>query len=413
MFLRFFNLAWSSVLILSAAAGCTFPGGTNTGGNTSVPASYGVIKVIDQGGKKQIGAANFLEAKDYESGETVTDRGLSKIAGGVLYPGSQKDEYYLLSQKQGIYYTENAGQLWRRIYVFSLESTKETPEERATDRESQLAKNNAFAISGFYIDTNDSNIMYVGGLLGSIGKLYKSTNKGKTFEEKYSEVNQNVAVTRVVTNPKNSFDVLAVIGSDTILKSSDAGQTWSKIYVFNAGGSILQFGFLPYLNNVLYVFQNGGGLSFSPDLGATWSNVKMEREPSKINEKQPTDTFSFGNNDSLSFASFERFLPVKATPGKFMMLADKQLWSTDDITQPWKKINLPLQGEQNTISALDVDPQVGLDKIYLTIQNKLFVSLNRGESWSSETLPISVPVVKIVVDQNDTSVLYMSLGAAN
>ena len=410
MFLRFFNFAWSSVLILSAAAGCTLPGGINSGGNTTVPTNYGIIKVIDQGGKKQIGAVNFLESKNYESGEVMTDRGLSKVSNGILFLGSQKDEYYLVSQKQGIYFTENAGQIWRRIYVFSLESTKETPEERATDRENQISKNNAFAISGFYIDTNDSNIIYVGGLLGSIGKLYKSNNKGKTFEEKYSEVNQNVAVTRVATNPKNSFEVFAVIGVDTILKSSDAGQTWSKIYVFNSGGAIAQFGFLPYLNNVLYVFQTTGGLSFSPDAGASWTQVKMTREPSKINEDQPQDTFAFGTNDSLQFANFERFLPIKATPGKFMMLADKQLWSTDDINQPWKKINLPLQGEQNTITSLDVDPQVGLDKIYLTIQNKLFVSLNRGQSWSSETLPISVPVIKLIVDPNDTSVLYMSLG---
>ncbi len=413
MFLRSFNLFCSSVLILSAAAGCTIPGTSGTSNNNSAAADYGVIKVIDLGNKKQIGAANFLESKDYETGETVTDRGISKITNGSITLGAKKDEYYLVSQTQGIFYTENAGELWRRVYVFSLESTKATPEERAADREQKLATNKAFTVSGFFIDPNDSNIIYVGGKLGEIGKLYKSINKGKTFEEKYSEVNPNIAVTRVASNPQNSFEVLAVIGSDTIIKSADGGQTWQKIQVFNGGGPILQFGYLPYLNNVLYIFQTSGGLSFSSDGGQVWTPVKMTREPTKINEDQPQDTIGLGAGDSLRFASFEKFLPIKATPGKFMMLADKQLWATDDIKQPWKKINLPLQGEQNTITALDVDPIVGLDKIYLTIKNKLFVSLNRGVSWSSETLPISVPVVKILVDPNDTSILYMSLGLSS
>ena len=92
------------------------------------------------------------------------------------------------------------------------------------------------------------------------------------------------------------------------------------------------------------------------------------------------------------------------------MLADRQLWQTNDITKPWQKINLPLQAEQNQITALDVDPFVGLDKIYFTIGNKLFTSLNRGDSWSSETLPISVNVTKIFVDPYDPTILFMCLG---
>jgi hypothetical protein len=411
MFFRLFNIAWSSVLILSAAAGCTLPAGL--GGNSSSAAnttSFGVIKVIDQGNTKQIGAVNFLEQKDFETGQTVTERGLGRVTNANLFAGPNKDEYYLVSQKQGIYFTENAGQLWRRIYIFSLESTKATVEERAAEREAQANKNNLLSINGFAIDPNDPNIIYVAGQLGNIGKIYKTTNKGRTFEEKYSEVNPDVAVFRVTVNPADSFQVYAILGADTIIKSSDGGDTWQKIHVFKTGGSILQFGFLADLNNFFYVFQAKSGISASPDQGVTWVNSPMQREASQTNGAQPQDALSLSAGNSLQFGNFERLIPVKAKPGDFLMLADRQLWQTSDITKPWKKINLPLQAEQNQITALDVDPFVGLDKIYLTIQNKLFVSLNRGESWSSETLPVTVTVTRIFVDQNDPSVLYMTLG---
>ena len=413
MFFRLFNIAWSSVLILSAAAGCTLPGGL--GGNTSaaVPTTYGVIKVIDQGNTKQIGAVNFLEQKDYESGETATDRGLGKVTNANLFAGPNKDQYYLVSQKQGIYFTENAGQFWKRIYIFSLESTKATVEERAAERESQANKNNLLSINGFSIDPNDPNTIYIAGQLGQIGKIYKTINKGKTFEEKYSEVNPDVAVFRVAVNPADSFQVFAILGADTVIKSSDGGETWQKIHVFKDGGSILQFGFLPYLNNFFYVFQAKSGILSSADQGATWVNSKMQRDASQTNASQPQDALSFTAGDSLQFGNFERLIPIRAKPGDFLMLADRQLWQTNDISKTWKKINLPLQAEQNQITALDVDPFVGLDKIYFTIGNKLFTSLNRGVSWSSETLPVTVTVTKIFVDQNDPSVLYMSLGISS
>jgi len=420
MFLRIFNLFWSSVLILSSAAGCTLPG-TNTNTAAPVVTNYGVIKVIDQGNKKQIGAVNFLEQKDFESGETNTDRGLSKVTNGSIFLGKNKNEYYLVSQKQGIYHTENAGELWRRIYVFSLESFKDTPEERAVERDNQVAKNNQFNISGFIIDPNDPNIMYVSGLYGTIGKIYKSSNKGKTFEEKYSEVNPEVAVTRVTVNPNNSFEIYAVLGANTIIRSTDGGSTWQKTFTFTEGGAVSQFGFIPELNNIFWVFQAQGGLSTSIDSGNTWTKIKMVRQSAASTENpnkdtfdtQSTDTFSSGakSESSVGFGNFERFIPIKSKIGDFMMLADKQLWVTNGLDQPWKKVNLPLQGDQSTITAVEPDPKDGIDKIYLTIGNKLFLSQNRGESWSSETLPITVPVVKIVIDPNDTGVLYMSLGA--
>jgi photosystem II stability/assembly factor-like uncharacterized protein len=394
-------------LILSAAAGCTFPG--SIGNSTATPTTYGIIKIVQQGSSKQIGSINFLEQKNYETGETNTDRGLSNLTNANLFVGAKKDEFYLVSQKQGVYFTENAGQLWRRIYVFTLDSKKATPEERTTERDAQLNKNNLLTINGFVLDPSDSNTIYVAGLLGNIGKIYKSTDKGVNFKEIYSEVNQDIAVNRVVVNPSNSFELYAILGADTLIKSTDQGNTWQKIHVFEDGGTILQFGYIPYLNNLFYIFQNSGGLSTSIDSGLKWNRIKMERQPNQTNASQPQDALSLTAGDSLQFGSFERLIPIKSKPGSFLMLADRQLWQTDNLNQSWKKINLPLQTEQNQISTLDVDPVVGLDKIYFTIQNKLFTSLNRGDSWSSETLPITVPVTKILVDPNDSNVIYICL----
>lgn len=410
MFLRGFNLAFSSLLILTSAAGCTFQ--NPFGGNANQPSTnYGVIKIVDLSGDKKIGAVNFLEQVDYETGETNTTRGLGAVSGSNLVSGGNPDEFFLVGVNS-IHRTTNGGQAWRRQYVFEIKSNKGTREERTAERQQQLAQNNSFALSGFVIDPTDSKNVYVSGLIQKVGKIYKSTDSGATFKEIYSEVTPDVNVSNLSVNPNNNQQIFAVLGGRTILRSNDAGATWQKIKTFNNGGSIIQLSFVKEFNNVLYLLQQNAGIATSPDDGATWKPVLMRRTDSKIGEVQPQDAISLEAGNSNKFGTFERLVPVLSRQGEYLLLADKQLWVTRDLTKTWFKVNLPLQGEQNQITAVAYDPLQGADKMYVTIQNKLFTTSNTGQSWSSETLPVSVPVTKILVDPYTNENLYLMLSTA-
>ncbi|GAB4143949.1 MAG: hypothetical protein OHK0017_01960 [Patescibacteria group bacterium] len=409
MFLRGFNVAFSSLVILTSAAGCTFQ--NPFGGNSQSATNYGVVKVVGLNGERKIGAVNFLEQTDPETGETNTTRGLATISGLDLVSSGRNDEFYFLSGS-GLFKTSNGGQAWRRQYLIPIKSDKGTAEERNAERQQLLQQNNAINLTSIAVDSSNPDIIYVSGTANKIGKIYKSQDGGANFKEIYSEVSNDVAVTNLVVNPNDSRQVYGVLARKTILKSADGGSTWQKVRTFQPGsGNIVQLGFIKQFDNKFFVLLDSAGLAFSPDEGNNWDPVLMRRVDSKIGEAQPQDALSLEAGNSNKFGNFEKLIPVTATKGEYLLLADKQLWITRDITKAWFKVNLPLQGEQNQITALTYDPVAGSDKMYVTIQNKLFVTSNTGTSWSSETLPVNAPVTKMLIDPFSIDNMYLMLAA--
>jgi photosystem II stability/assembly factor-like uncharacterized protein len=409
MLLRSLNVTLSGLLVLTSVAGCNFQSPFSSG--SSNPTSYGVVKIVDFNANRQIGAINFLEQIDFETGQTNLTRNLSSVAGTNLLSSGKNDEYFLVSST-GLYKTTEGGQVWRRKYVFEIKSEKASAEERNTERLAQLAQNNALNITGFIVDVTNPETLYLSGSVGKIGKVYKSTNGGDKFEEVYSEVTNDVVISNLAINPANNNQIFAVLAGNTLLRSNDSGQTWSKIRTFQNGGKILQLAFHREFGNLFYILQERS-YSTSPDLGTTWNEIVMRRVTSRIGEAQPQDALSLEAGDSNRFGTFQKIIPVASKQGEFLLLADQQLWLTRDITKAWFKVNLPLQGEQNQITAVSPDPLVGADKMYLTVQNKLFTTTNTGQSWSSETLPVSTPVTKIQVDPFNNETVYLMLGKAD
>lgn len=191
----------------------------------------------------------------------------------ILWAGTQFN--------RGIYKSVDGGETWEK-------------------KDSGIAEWNEITFRGFGVDPNDSNIVYAGaeittGIRGyefdkAKGKIYKTTDGG----ESWTCVWEGDSLVRFVhVNPENSNIVYASTGifdreayNDIglgVLKSTDAGKTWSQI---NNGLTNLFVGFLemhPTNSNILFAAtgmnqQNmygytHGGIFKTDNGGETWRHV--------------------------------------------------------------------------------------------------------------------------------------------
>lgn len=125
-------------------------------------------------------------------------------------------------------------------------------------------------VSGIAVDPNNSNIIYVatgdtdGNDSYSIGVL-KSTDGGVTWNDA-GGVNAN-ETTEIIIDPNNS-NILYLASSSGLLKSTNAGSSWSNVL----SGNIRDIDIKPGTNTTLYAV-NSSDFYKSTDAGSTWNQI--------------------------------------------------------------------------------------------------------------------------------------------
>ncbi|MBI5022209.1 MAG: T9SS type A sorting domain-containing protein [Ignavibacteriales bacterium] len=166
------------------------------------------------------------------------------------------------------------------------------------------------------VDPANSNIIYAGSVSGGI---WKSTNGGSGWAP-ISDFVSNMVIGCITIDPLNSniiyagtgegyfnYDALRGIG---VLKSTDAGATWTVLNNFVGAGANYYYYFInkivirPDNPNILFaaVTNNSEGIWKSTDAGASWSKITT---PST--SKFCTDLVLDPNNSNTMYAAFGLF----------------------------------------------------------------------------------------------------------
>ena len=153
-------------------------------------------------------------------------------------------------------------------------------------------------IADIEIDPNDSNVWYVATAFGG---LWKTVNRGITFEPIFDQKGATHNTCCVVVDPNNSDIVWLGTGEnlsqrsahfgDGLFKSTDGGETWAKVGLENSE-HIGMITLDPRDSDVVYVaaqgplFSSGGdrGLFKTTDGGETWENLLQISEDTGVNE---------------------------------------------------------------------------------------------------------------------------------
>lgn len=401
---------FTAITILTSAASCTLFG-TRIGGGDEI--ALGVIK---RDPDVKADGFGFINQEKLYTGEIVPN-GLAKVSGLKLVQ-ADSNNLYLLTQAHGFFRTKDGGKNWERKYLFGFEGT--ATEKRAIQNEinAWLAKNNSFTPTDFAVAAGDMEIVYVAGQFQNVGRIYKSQTGGNNFKQVYTSVERNGFVRFVATDPQNDSMVYAVVGADTLIRSTNGGETWQKMHVFDTQ-TVVQLGFFADTSTSLFVLLRNNGIAFSRDNGATWE-IKALGKSSQPLSKAGSDAglFRRGNigagsaGSNPTFGEYEKIVPINKGQA-WALIADKQIWFSRSVEHNFQRVLIPT--EARTFVTYDVVPypQNEANRLLVSINNKLFETKDGGVTWSTDDkIGLRTPIGnigQIVIDPSNTEIIYIML----
>ena len=461
LFRRSFIVIFSSVAVFGSMAACTLPGFRGGAGNTTT--TLGVLKRDPSVRQDGFGSVKFIK----NQADCSLNPCLSALSGLKMLQTDEQTIYFL-SRDKGLFRTTDGGRLWERLYFFpinNIQNTKiiqndkgekstvnKTPEEIQSEVDAKIAQNDSFIASDFTVDLREPNRIYVSGLYEGVGKILRSVDSGVSFREIYGEV-EKISVKMVAVHPQSSQRVFGILDKGALIRSMDGGVTWQKVRSFKEVP--IQMGFVPEFGNLFFALFPTLGLATSKDDGETWQTQELTRQSSQIGETQNRDKFEanpFANKEK--FGKYEKVIPVvrgtrylanqntdqnqnsteNSTSSDFqipflnsqnsaatverveqpwLLVADRQVWFAGSPTDDFTKLILPVQAEQYNILDAAPDPRVGLDKILVSVDNKIFETQNRGQSWSiKDKIQRATPIGnigQILIDKNNSEIIYLML----
>lgn len=415
---RVLIVIFTSITILGTAASCSIPFINNQSKPTVI---YGVLK-----NDPAVRSDGFVRANAVLQPDGSTDnQGLSGLS-VLKIERISKDLLFSLTKQKGLFKSSNGGQIWQRIYLIPVGSNNSDAKAKTQEINNQIAANDKIQITDFAIDPNNEKVIYLSVIENRLGKIYQSLDQGVTFKEVYSEVQNDIEVLFLTVDPLNSNNIFAILEKGALLRSLDSGLTWKKVRSFK--DTPVQIGFVPEFDKLFFVLFQDEGLAYSKDLGDTWITQKLTKSASSIGESQPKDSLDLGFGGKATFGRYEKLIPVTAgilvdkattkitnpTAKKpWILLADKQIWYSQNSGENFTKLALPLQSEQANIYDVAPDPNSGLSRIIASIDNRLFITTNQGQSWNTQdNVNLSNPtgnISQIVVEKENNQIIYLGL----
>lgn len=257
---------------------------------------------------------------------------------------------------------------------------------------SGLGEENLLAVA---VNPSNPDTMYVGTVRG----LFKSTDHGTSWA--MSVIGQTVAVRSIAINPTDPTTLYIGTEGQGVLKSTNAGDTWTKINTGLGNLSVLALAIDRTATNVLYA-GTGAGVFKTSTAGDAWSASSTGLTNTRISALaiSPEDsTILFGGTGigiSKSQKAGAGWTAVLSGGSGFVVSAivfdptnpqimyaatAKGIFKSSDGGDHWEGRNLGLNKLDTECVVIDPNnPEI----IYLGVTGGgIYRSVNGGESWSS------------------------------
>ena len=388
-------LMFSFVAIFSSAASCNFF--EDVAGESNSSLRYGILKsdpTVYQGGYAFVN--NVKNFKDY-----TDPKGLNPQSGIKLIQFN-KDKLYYIAQNKGLFKTSNSGKDWNRIYVYPLKGN----DKKSWDQE--IANNDTFKITDASF-LNESNF-YVAGTKNEVSFLYKTNDAGLTFTEIYNTLasGKNIGIEQVLADPRTdkSNSVIITTTGGGVFRTDDAGASWKNVPVENSNGDQpVQMGILSQYNNKFFIVFKNSGLYLS-DNGDNFT-------------KKALGFASDTNDDGYFFSSggssykIDKLVQSPNTQ-EIVLIASKKLLLGNNLDSTFQQFKIPVQPDKINITDVAIDPREGANRMLMSVDNSIFETKNRGQSWSVDDKIKQSGIQygnigQIAIDPEDTRITYLML----
>lgn len=312
----------------------------------------------------------------------------------------------------GMFLTSDAGQTW----------TSSSALPSATGVGSIAAAD----IASITIDPNDSSAIYI-GTIGN-GMLY-SLDTGTSWARPEEELLRSGTVRKVVIDPRDVCTYY-VLKADRVLKTTTCGREFdAETYVQGTSDALTDMAIDWYSPNTLYLTAESGDVLRSSDAGASWSAIYRNKDKvnSIIVSNADSRVLMIGTRShgmlrsadgGANWTEYEDTLNDYKSSDKvtgFAQTADGEavymrsaygLLRSNDAGATWNDVPLITAHGEVDILSLAVDPNNGEHVIYGTATT-FYRSTSGGSAWTTDELPTSRGAGALLVHPDDSDVFLL------
>lgn len=314
--------------------------------------------------------------KTLTSGEEWTQNVIVPTAAGIgtlsttnvlnMEMDPQDSSYlYIGTRGNGMLYSEDAGISWRQ------------------PRESVLRDGLIYNIE---VDPSDVCTLYV----AKGARVYGTTDCMRSFNsEVYVDNRSGVNVVQIEADWYNPRTIWIGLNNGDVLKSTDAGRTWTTM--LKTGSEVSSFLINNEDSRQVLVSTFKEGIFRTENGGGDWEEV----EGGLDEFKQSNRVYSMIQSDDSD-----------------VVVAASQygLTRSTDFGQNWESIPLLTSAGQITIRAIGMDEK-NPNKLYYAANATFYSSNDGGATWDTERFPSSRVPRAMIVDPDDSGVLYVGVAA--
>ncbi|MCX6740838.1 MAG: hypothetical protein NTY61_00345 [Candidatus Parcubacteria bacterium] len=243
------------------------------------------------------------------------------------------------------------------------------------------------AVNAIAVDPITKSVNYVA--IG--GKVFKSLDCCHSWQNIYLEALPTTEITSLAIDPANDKNILLGVSDGRLIRSVDGGLNWSILYTFKA--KIKQIIFNPSNSNIIYINTDNQGLWRSGDGGTNWLNIFDSLKNYPGAQQIDLVLLNRSQNDGL------------------MIVTTYGILRSDNGGVSWTAYKLLSPAGRVKITALGFNPK-NLSEIYYTTSNTFYRSFDGGNKWQTRPLPSRRTPSAILVDPNQTNLIYMGFASA-
>ncbi len=321
----------------------------------------GVWRSLDRGG--------IWEQKVFVSArQTIAS---SKISTMTLDPRDPKI-IYLGTRGEGIYKSMDGGEIWYHL-----------------DDLNNLALDKRANIYDIAVDPRDTDIIYAGVYQNRLGRLLRSGDAGKNWEEVYRASREQYAVFAVEVDSYDPSVVYLGTAEGGFLKSLDYGKSWKVVKWFD--DVITDIKVNPYDTRTVFVSTFREGVYKTTDKGAIWQElVGLKNFPKETEEMQV-------------------LVMDKKNPNVLYLGVKSGLLKSLDGGQSWQKLSITIPPNSVAVSAIALDP-LNSASLYYAAGNVVYRTQDNGQTWTVHPVASARTVRVIAIDSQNPQVVYAGVG---
>lgn len=335
----------AAALLLFGGAGCIAIGAPQAQGNDG-----GVWKSINKSNEwTQVNATPTAKGVGNINGINVAD---------LVFDPQDNKAIYLASYGSGLFYTWDGAESWKFVDGLGMG----------------------------YVNSVAIDYKYKCTLYAALqNKVWKTIDCGRSWKTMYYDTRADVYVSAIAVDPANSNIVYTGLSAGDLIKSADAGVSWSTINRFN--NKVQKILIHPKTPSIVFVATQNNGLWKSKSSGTAWIDLRPK-----------TDKFN-GANEIYDF-DIDKDAKIMYLTSVYGILV------SEDLGESWRKIDLLTPPGAARIFAFAVNPG-NSQEIYYSTASTFYSSSDGGKNWATKKLPTGRAGTALLIDPKNSSLLYL------